>query len=270
MIDSKDRNVLTAGIEVGYRSIDTAQVYRNEQDIGDLLAEMIADNRIKREEIFITTKISPRNAGEEKAYASVLESLAKLKTEYIDLMLIHWPGSQGLPLNSPKNAENRKGTWKTLERLKREGKLRQIGVSNFTIRHLRELLSYAEISPAFEIHPLCYPQETIALCRENGIQVQAYSSLGEGNLLDESNPSLAPIGDIATKHKASRAQVLLKWALQLEIAVIPKSSSTERVKQNYDLHFFKLDEEDMETLSHLTSAEGLSYKKYCWDPETVS
>lgn len=176
------QSVLIAALELGYRHIDTAQVYRNEEDIGAVLktvlhgptttttaattttsttsitannkasGDVATDLRLTREDLFITSKISPRNAG-SKAYTSVLDSIKKLNVEYIDLMLIHWPGSSGLSLTSPKNAANRQTTWSALEQLKSEGLVREIGVSNFTVKHLRELLEGAVVKPAKRVGP---------------------------------------------------------------------------------------------------------------------
>ncbi|KAI8846472.1 NADP-dependent oxidoreductase domain-containing protein, partial [Chytridium lagenaria] len=159
-----------------YRSIDTAQVYKNEADVGAFLQSQLEAGDLTRTDVFITTKIAPANQGSERAHDSILESLRKLNLEYIDLVLIHWPGSSGL---KPHDTQNIAPNGEERVRVK------AIGVSNYEAKHILELLEYAVRLMVFkvELHPLYGCKELWKVCDENGIQVQAYSSLGEGNLV---------------------------------------------------------------------------------------
>ncbi|KAJ3249160.1 hypothetical protein HDU77_007842 [Chytriomyces hyalinus] len=261
-----------AAIRTGYRLIDTAQVYQNEEAVGDAVQQA----GVPRSSLFITTKVSPKVMTSQNAvYLSVLESLKKLKTDYIDLVLIHWPGTSKRDIKIP-NTDNRLAAWHALEQLKQEGKVREIGVSNFTPAHLKEILQEGSVTPflnQLEIHPLCIPWETMRFCTENGIRLQAYSSLGEGELVKTpENGGDARLGkvldDIAERYSCSRAQLLLRWALQHNISLIPKSSSEVRMKENLDLGYFTIGNDDMEILDNLTETGGFAQKKYCWDPST--
>ncbi|KAJ3194186.1 hypothetical protein HK101_003307 [Irineochytrium annulatum] len=278
------RSVLRDAMACGYRAIDSAQVYRNEQDIGSVLAE----SNVPRHDLFITTKIAPTNQGADKAYASVLVSLQKLKLDYIDLVLIHWPGTAKLKPHDPRNRTSRTETWHALEKLVRDGKIHYIGVSNYTATHLTELLadidarhpsSIAPIVNQVEIHPLCLPRaDLVELCEARGITLQAYSSLGEGNLLTRSDDLPDGFADVLEGivervstwrkgKKVTKAQVLLKWALQHGYAIIPKASSGGRVRENIDLEGFELEEGDLEALD---AFGRIARTKYCWDPEGIS
>ncbi|KAI9328571.1 NADP-dependent oxidoreductase domain-containing protein [Zopfochytrium polystomum] len=265
------RSALRAAIDVGYRSIDTAQVYKNEADVGAALGELFAAGVVARGDVFVTSKISPRNAG-EKAYQSILDSLQRLNFEYIDLMLIHWPGSAGLPPNSAQHAARRRETWRALERAHAEGLVRHIGVSNFTERHVEELCGYAAVAPAvnqIEFHPLHIPHATLAACASHGIQVQGYSPLGEGRLVvgdDATEPAAAAaqavIRRVAAASSATAAQVLLRWAVEWRgVAVVVKTRSAERARENFVA---------MAALDGITAEGGVPCTKYCWDPSGVA
>ncbi|KAJ1551817.1 hypothetical protein HK096_003388 [Nowakowskiella sp. JEL0078] len=243
------KNAIRDAIELGYRMFDTASVYRNEEEIGEVLGEFIKIGKLRREDLFITTKIGPKDQGEDKAYKAVLESLRKLGPEigYLDLVLIHWPGTQGLKLNSPRNPENRLGSWRALEKLFNEKLALSIGVSNFNIQHLTHLLQFSQITPhvnQIELHLLYQQDEMRLFCRSQDILVQAYSLFGEGRLLD-GTIVMEDLKAIATKHEREISQVLLRWALQLDCCVIPKASSKERLKENFDCFGFTLDEEKL-------------------------
>jgi len=230
---------------------------------------------LKRKDLFITSKLAPKDQGFHSCYNAVLESLRKFNLDYIDLYLIHWPGTQKLALNSPQNPHNRLSSYRALERLHREGRVRAIGVSNYTSRQLLELIAKCEIVPAvnqFELHPLLYisQHEITELCDQLGVHIQAYSSLGEGKLLSTTNPDrpspISALPCIAVSHNVSEAQVLLRWAVQHGWAVVPKSRSEQRIKTNSELFNFVLGEEEMAVLD---AASKAGESRFCWDPTNV-
>lgn len=258
-------SVVEAALSAGYRYIDTAQVYGNEAAIGDALALLLPKYNLKREDIFITSKLAPANQGAAKARQSVEESLSKLKTEYLDLFIIHWPGSSNKS-DSPENSKLRKESWEALETLYKEGKLHAIGVSNYNIVHLNELLGHATVLPALnqvEYHPFYHQDDLVALCKEKGIHFQAYSSLGGPDAWKElfENPTVKAI---AKKYDWSPAKVLLAWALSQDISVLPRSTKPERVRENLDALNARLTVEEVDALRQL----GVT-KKTCWDPASV-
>ncbi|KAI9590986.1 NADP-dependent oxidoreductase domain-containing protein [Syncephalis fuscata] len=239
--------------------IDTASVYRNEEAIGRVLQCVFEDadsfNGLKRSDIFITTKLAPRDQGYEACLKAFETSRQKLGVEYIDLYLIHWPGTQKLKTDDPRNAENRMGSYRALEELYREGKIRAIGVSNYTIRHLKQLLDDTNISiqPSVlqtELHPLWPDRELVAFCRKHNIQLEAYSSLGEGALVNGTYPLPAVTRAVTQLNQRNSnsssnsnnsengqslitdAQVLLRWAIQRQFVVIPKSTNPKRITEN--------------------------------------
>jgi len=189
--------------------------------------------------------------------------------DYIDLFLIHWPGTQKLKQHDSRNALNRSSSWAALERLHVEGKLRAIGVSNYTSTHLTELLAGCTVRPhvhQFELHPLLYQRELVSLCERNGVHVQAYSSLGEGRLINGEMvlPALQEV--VARYPQKTAAQVLLRWAVQHGWGVIPKSKNPERVKDNGNIFGFQLTEEEMRSLDSLSESNS---RRFCWDPSDV-
>ncbi|KND03079.1 uncharacterized protein SPPG_02144 [Spizellomyces punctatus DAOM BR117] len=252
------REVVKNALKVGYRLIDTAAVYKNESDVGAAVQELVNTGEITREQVFITTKISPKDQGFDKAYAAGLTCLSNLGLSYIDLLLIHWPGTQGRKPTDPRNTTNRQESWRALEKLYKEGRVRAIGVSNFTVEHLKGLIKVAEIVPhvnQFEFHPCLYKTQhpLVTYCKSTQIQPQAYSSFGEGHLLHSC---------LNLNTKCTRAQILLVWALRQSVGVIPKASSLERLIEN--LGAVELDE-DVEGLEVLDGGE----KRFCWDPTSV-
>ncbi|XP_078389116.1 glyoxal reductase [Cetorhinus maximus] len=252
---------LDSALGHGYRSFDTAGVYQNEADIGRALKELLPKHGLSRQDIFVTSKLAPRDHGPE-AEAGCLRSLEALDCEYLDLYLIHWPGKQGWKSEDPRNPGCRQQSWEAMEGLYRHGKLRAIGVSNYTAGHLQELLTQCQVRPAVlqvEYHPRLAQSELLAFCSESGVHLQAFSSLGTGRLVTE--PKVKGLADSLGK---TPAQVLLRWALQQGIGVIPKSTHPERIAQNARLFDFRLAEEDMELLSGLHSDT-----RYCWDPRAV-
>ncbi|KAL7632449.1 UNVERIFIED_CONTAM: hypothetical protein RMT77_017225 [Armadillidium vulgare] len=257
--------VLEASLSANYRSIDTAAVYRNENDIGLALQTLLPKFNLKRSDIFLTSKLSPKDQGRGKCYQAFHCSLENLQTDYIDLYLIHWPGVQNLQLSDKKNQILREESWKDLEELYKEGKIRSIGVSNFNVHHLESLLRSCSIVPhvnQIEFHPLYKQEELVTYCKSKGIYVQAYSSLGttthENLLLN--HPIVKQVARLESK---SEAQVLLKWALQQGIGVLPKSTNTSHIAENNQLDF-SLSDKGFQLLSSIKEE-----KKFAWDPSFV-
>ena len=232
--ENEAENAIISAVKCGYRMIDTASAYKNEENVG----RGIARCGIPRKELFITTKIwnnAQRLGDVEGAFQ---RSLDRLGLDYIDLYLIHWP-VPGCYLS----------TWKEMEKILSSGRALSIGVSNFEVRHLEELRRVSGIVPAvnqIECHPLCYPKELIDYCQANGIQVQAYAPLARGAYLD--HDVLCVMG---TKYAHTPAQVGLRWAVQKGISVIPKSVHPDRIESNANIFDFSIDQEDMDLLDTL-------------------
>jgi diketogulonate reductase-like aldo/keto reductase len=241
--DETQQAVLWA-LEAGYRHIDTAAIYANEADVG----EAIKTSGIPREQIFVTTKLWNSEHGAKHARHAISSSLTRLGLDYVDLYLIHWP-VQGL----------RTETWKALEGFVAEGKCRAIGVSNYMVHHLEELLSRSQVVPAvnqIEVSPFNYKKDLIRFCADKGIVVEAYSPLTQGQRFD--HPAIVAA---AAKYKRSPAQILIRWALQHDLVVLPKSVKKERIGENAAVFDFSIAPEDMEILDGLH--EGLHTG---WDP----
>ncbi len=226
---------VTDALEVGYRAIDTAQSYFNEAEVG----EAIAKSGIDRKEIFLTTKVWIEHYGYEDAKKSVLQSMEKLKTDYIDLVLLHQPFADYY------------GAYRALEDLYEEGRLRAIGVSNFAPDRLVDLASFARIKPMvnqIETHPLNQQLEAHKWLEKYDVIHEAWAPFGEGRGNMFTNPVLKKIGD---KYDKTTAQVILRWQLQRGIVVIPKSTHKERMAQNLDVFDFTLTNEDMQAIAAL-------------------
>ncbi|WP_129091479.1 aldo/keto reductase [Bacillus velezensis] len=227
-----------AAIRNGYRSIDTAAIYKNEEGGG----EGIRAAGVAREELFITSKVWNEDQGYETTLDAFEKSLERLGLDYLDLYLIHWPGK-----------DKYKDTWRALEKLYKDGKIRAIGVSNFQVHHLEELLKDAEIKPMvnqIEFHPRLTQKEVRDFCKAQGIQVEAWAPLMQGQLLDNE-----VLSQIAEKHNKSVAQVILRWDLQNEVVTIPKSIKEHRIIENADIFDFELSQEEMEKISALNKDE---------------
>jgi len=228
-------NAVQAAIRHGYRSIDTAAIYGNEEGVGQGIRQGLEETGIKREELFVTSKVWNADLGYESTRKAFELSLKKLGLEYLDLYLIHWPV-----------AGKYKEAWRALEQLYKEGRIKAIGVSNFQIHHLQDLMQDAEIKPMInqvEFHPRLTQTELRAFCKEQGIQVEAWSPLMQGQLLD--HPVLKEIAD---RHHKSIAQVILRWDLQHGVVTIPKSTKEQRIKENADIFDFELTAEDMQLI----------------------
>lgn len=245
-----ERCVLDA-LKAGYRSIDTAQSYFNEEEVG----EAIQKSGVPRNEIFLTSKVWVDNYGYDKCRKSVETSMKKLKTDYLDLMLLHQPFSDYY------------GAWRALEDLYREGKIRAIGVSNFYPDRLVDIASFSSVRPMVnqvETHPFNQQVEAKKYMDKYGVQIEAWAPFGEGRGGLFENPVLA---EIAQKHKKTTAQVMLRWHIQRGVVVIPKSTHYERMKENLNVFDFMLDEEDMAKIAALDKKES-SFFSHC-DPATV-
>ncbi|MDM5197211.1 aldo/keto reductase [Fictibacillus enclensis] len=231
-------NAVKAAIKNGYRSIDTAAIYENEEGVGTGIQEGLAEAGLSREDLFVTSKVWNSELGYEKTIAAYEESLRKLDLEYLDLYLIHWPVEGKF-----------KDAWRALETLYKEGKVKAIGVSNFQIRHLKELMKDAEIKPMInqvEYHPKLTQKELQEFCKAQGIQLEAWSPLMQGQLLD--HPVLK---EIAHAHQKSVAQVILRWDLQNGVVTIPKSTKEHRIIQNSQVFDFELTSEEMNQIDAL-------------------
>lgn len=222
-----------AALEIGYRHIDTAALYRNEAAIG----EALQTSGMARQDIFLTSKMWNSEHGYDTALKAFDESLKKLKTDYLDLYLIHWP--------KPMNRE----TWRAFERIYREGRAKAIGVSNFHVHHLQDLLEVCEIKPMVnqvEFHPYLVQQPLVDFCKSHQIQFQAWSPLMQGHVFD-----IPFLQQLSIKYQRTIAQIVLKWNIELGIVTIPKSINYDRIKSNFQLFDFELDAEDVRKITAL-------------------
>ncbi|MFJ6413069.1 aldo/keto reductase [Terribacillus saccharophilus] len=225
-------------IEQGYRSIDTAAIYGNEASVGQGINQAIEAGLVKREELFVTSKVWNAGLTFEQTKAAYQESLEKMKLEYLDLYLIHWPGKD-------KFLE----AYRALEELYKEKKVKAIGVSNFQVHHLEELLSTTSVVPAVnqvEFHPRLIQAELRAYTKKKGIQLEAWSPLMNGELLAQ--PLLQ---ELSAKYGKSPAQIVLRWDIQHDVITIPKSMTDKRIIENKEVFDFEIQLEDMERLDQL-------------------
>ncbi|WP_097003977.1 aldo/keto reductase [Lacrimispora amygdalina] len=245
-----ERCVLDA-IKAGYRSIDTAQAYQNEEGVGNAIEKC----GIPREELFITTKVWISNAGYEKAKASIEESLRKLKTDYIDLLLIHQPFGDYY------------GTYLAMEEAYKEGKIKAIGVSNFYPDRLIDICQFTEIIPAVnqvETHPFNQQTQAHEIMEKYKVQHESWGPFAEGRKDMFTNPV---ISEIAAKYNKSVAQVILRYLIENNVVVIPKSTHKERMIENFSVFDFELTEEEKKAIKSLDEAESAFFSHY--DPQTV-
>lgn len=243
--------VVSEAIEVGYRSIDTAQAYGNESAVGNAVKK----SRIPREDFFITTKVWISNAGYEKAKASIEESMEKLQTDYLDLVLIHQPFNDYY------------GTYRAMEEYYREGKIKAIGVSNFYPDRFIDIAEFSEIQPMVnqvETHVFNQQVEAQKIMEEYNTQIESWGPFAEGKNDFFNNETLKKIGE---NYGKSIAQVALRYLIQRNIVVIPKTVTKERMIQNFDVFNFSLTDEEMATILGLNQKESLFFSHY--DPETV-
>ena len=235
--DEAGENVKNAIIN-GYRLIDTAQIYGNEEGTGRGIKAGLEAAGLKREDIFITSKVWNNHISYDETIAAFYESLNKLGLDYLDLYLIHWPGNHAF-----------EESWKALEFLYKEGKIRAIGVSNFNKSHLEELFSFSSVTPVLnqiEYHPKLTQGDLIDFCKKHDILVQAWSPLMQGQIL--TNETILKIAEI---HNRNAAQIVLRWGLQNNILLVSKSVKTERMISNAELDDFSLTKEEMDIISNL-------------------
>ncbi|MFT4414340.1 aldo/keto reductase [Fredinandcohnia humi] len=231
-------NAVKTAITHGYRSVDTAAIYENEEGVGKGIIEGLKEARMSREELFVTSKVWNADLGYESTIAAYERSLEKLGLEYLDLYLIHWPVSGKY-----------KDAWRALETLYKEGRVKAIGVSNFQIHHLEDVIKDAEIKPMVnqvEYHPRLTQKDLQAFCQKNDIQLEAWSPLMQGHLLDNEI-----LQEIATKHNKSVAQIILRWDLQNGVVTIPKSTKEHRIVENTNIFDFELTNDEMEVIHGL-------------------
>lgn len=236
-----------AALKAGYRHFDTAQVYGNEQFLGNALAK----SDTPRNDLFITTKIWNDNQFWDDVIPSFDESLERLQTDYVDLLLVHFPVTQ-----------TRGAAWRKMEEIHKKGSAKAIGVSNYTVKHLKELLETAEVVPVMnqvELHVFLQQPELLDYCKEQGIMVEAYSPLAHGHGLE--HPTLE---SIANKHAKTTAQVMIRWCIEIGTIPLPKTTHVNRLIENLDVFDFALSAEDMTALKQLDK----NYRT-CWDPTNI-
>ncbi|TFJ94224.1 aldo/keto reductase [Lentibacillus salicampi] len=223
-----------AALKNGYRSIDTASFYDNERGVG----QGIKESGVPREEIFVTSKVWNDQQGYDNTLEAFEVSLEKLGTDYLDLYLIHWPVKGKY-----------KDTWKAMEKLYEEGKVRAIGVSNFHVHHLEDLMADSSVKPVVdqvEYHPHLTQEELRAFCEAQHIQLEAWSPLKKGRLMDD-----PIISGLADKYRKTPAQVILRWDVQNNVVTIPKSTHEHRIRENADIFDFELTDDEMKQISNL-------------------
>lgn len=242
------RSAVREALSCGYRLIDTARIYGNEKDVGHAIQE----SGLPPGEVFVTTKLWNADQGYDATIRACRASLSTLSLPSIDLYLIHWP-VEGKRID----------TWKAMVALQEEGLCRAIGVSNYTIAHLTELLEVSPVVPAVnqvEFHPFLFQKELLSFCRVHGIVLEAYSPLTRGERLSDRS-----LVSIARKYGKSASQILLRWALQHDIVVIPKSVQSGHIRENTQIFDFAISADDMKALDGLDENQ-----RYCWDPTGVS
>ncbi len=241
-------DAVTEALNVGYRHIDTAQVYGNETSVG----QAINESDVPRSDIFLTTKLWNTVLTYEKAMETFEESLQRLQQDYVDLLLIHWPN----PVQVRENdawVERNKDVWKAMEDLYQAGKVKAIGVSNFRQHHLDKLLETAEIVPMvnqIKLAPGLEEADLVAYCRDKGMILEAYTPLGRGTVLESD-----VISQMTEKYGKTNVQIALRWSLDKGFLPLPKSATLKNIASNLDVFDFELSEEDIETLNTL---EGIS------------
>jgi len=244
---SETKEACMSALNAGYRLIDTAAMYGNEKDVGEAVREC----GIPRNDIFVTTKLWNSDHGYEQALKAFDHSLRTLGLDYVDLYLIHWPGGGRRP-----------ETWKAFEKLLADDRCRAIGVSNYTIRHVQEMDSYAKVPPVVdqvELHPYLYQRDLIEYCRSKRVQVESYSPLTHGNMLGEQ-----ALVNVAKKYGKQVAQVLIRWGLQHGLVEIPKAVHPEHIAANIDVFDFEISADDMKALDSLTRGYRVT-----WNPEEI-
>lgn len=242
-------NSVREAIKAGYRHIDTASFYKNEENVGNGIREGLKHTGLKRKDIFVTTKVWNTEQGYENTLNAFNNSLQRLNMDYVDLYLIHWPVTKDYADTWQSRI---KETWKAMEKLYKEGKIRAIGVSNFLVHHLEELMSSCEIKlmvNQIEFHPGHNQKETVEFCKKHKIVVEAWSPLGRGVILENEF-----LSEIAKRYNRTIAQICLRWIIQQGIVALPKSVTLERIKSNFEIFDFELSEEDMDKITNMEPA----------------
>lgn len=250
--NAESKHAVQAAIQNGYVLIDTAKQYGNEAGVGQGIAAALETTGKKRDDVFITTKVFSGDQGYDQTLAAIDEQLQRLQVDHVDLLLMHWP------VNDLYN-----DTWRAMETIYQQGKALAIGVCNFDVERLTDLLQHATIKPAInqiEFNPRIHQQDIIDLCRIQGIRIEAWSPLGNGQSLRDPQ-----IGQIATAHHKTPAQVILRWEIQQGIIVIPKSVHASRMIENATIDDFTLTTNEMKTISSLnTETHSRWYNNYQW------
>ena len=242
------RNAVNFALRVGYRHVDTARIYGNEADVG----EAVRESGVPRGDLFVATKLWNSDQGYDSTLRACEASLKRLGLDYLDLYLVHFP----VP-------DVRKESWRAMETLRKKGRCQAIGVSNFTIRHLEELIEESHVIPSVnqvELHPFLYQKELLKYCQDRGIQVEAYSPLARGERLQDPR-----IASLATKYSKSPAQLMIRWGIEHGLVVIPKSTREERIRENSKVFDFDISDDDMRSLDSLNEDLRLN-----WDPTNVT
>lgn len=244
--DAAAKEMVLAALESGYRIIDTAKIYGNEKGVG----EAIRESGVPREDLFVTTKLWNEDQGYDRTMKAFEASLEKLGLDYLDLYLIHWPATSA-----------RHDSWRAFEKLYEEGRIKAAGVSNYTVEHLQDLAEHSELTPAVnqvEFHPYIYEQQKPLLdyCREHGILIEAYSPLSR-----VSAEKTDAFQSIAERLGASPQQVALRWCVQHGTVPLPRSTSPDHIRSNFDIFGFELDDSDIEALDSVSDGERVT-----WDP----
>jgi len=261
-------------LQYGYRLIDTAQIYDNEVDVGQAMQKC----GVPRENLFVETKVWRSSHGYDRTLKAFGQSMRRLAVDYVDLYIIHWPGCKtGWPLPrgtvsppdwTPKMRDE--GTWRAMEKLYDDGKVKAIGVSNYSVRHLKSLLKMCRVRPVVnqvEFHPWLVQSELLEFCKQEGIILQAYASLGSGDVSSRADFfALPPVMAAAKAHERTPAQVLLRWALEKGIYVIPKSKSEDRIVENSCVFDFKLSPEEVAAIDSCDKGHRFAWKHK--DPDT--
>lgn len=239
--NAQTTEIVKKAIEVGYRSIDTAQFYGNEQGVG----AAISQSNIPREDMFITTKVWNSHQGYERTLAAFEESMQNLGLDYIDLYLIHWP----TPMY-----DHYVETYKALEKLYHDGRVKAIGVSNFYVEHLQRILDECDVVPAvnqIECHPYLQQEELMSFCEQHHIHIESWSPLNRGSVVLK-DPVIMKLAEV---HQKTPAQIILRWHLQKGAIVIPKSATPSRVEENFNVFDFDLSKTDMHDIARLNRDE---------------
>ena len=252
-----------AVMDFGYRHIDCASVYGNEKEIGRGFNKIFSSKKVSRNDLFITSKLWNTKHHPNNVEKACKQTLNDLQLDYLDLYLMHWgiafaPGNNLEPIGKDglvkRESVSIRETWQAMEKLVEKGLVKSIGVSNFTVMMIMDLLSYAKIKPVMnqiEIHPYNSQQELVDFCHKQGIQVTAYSPLGSSDLNSQRPIDDKTVIEIATRYKKTPAQILIRWSLQRDLVVIPKSTNFDRVAENIDVFGFELSDKDMENINKL-------------------